>query len=40
MSGLRGNFDCIVGIDVSKDKFDACGITGCSGSKESGQMRD
>jgi transposase len=28
MSGLRGNFDCIVGIDVSKDKFDACGITG------------
>ena len=28
MSGLKGNFDCIVGIDVSKDKFDACGITG------------
>jgi transposase len=27
MSGLKGNFDCIVGIDVSKDKFDACGIT-------------
>jgi len=28
MSGLRGNVDCFVGIDVSKDKFDACGITG------------
>ena len=28
MSGLTGKFDCIVGIDVSKDKFDACGITG------------
>ena len=28
MSGLKGNFDCIVGIDISKDKFDACGITG------------
>jgi len=28
MSGLKGNVDCIVGIDVSKDKFDACGITG------------
>jgi transposase len=28
MSGLKGNFGCIVGIDVSKDKFDACGITG------------
>ena len=28
MSGLKGKFDCIVGIDVSKDKFDACGITG------------
>ena len=28
MSGLKGNFECIVGIDVSKDKFDACGITG------------
>ena len=28
MSGLKGGFDCIVGIDVSKDKFDACGITG------------
>jgi transposase len=27
MSGLKGGFDCIVGIDVSKDKFDACGIT-------------
>jgi len=23
MSGLKGNFDCIVGIDISKDKFDA-----------------
>ena len=28
MPGLKGGFDCIVGIDVSKDKFDACGITG------------
>jgi hypothetical protein len=28
MSGLKGSFDCFVGIDVSKDKFDACGITG------------
>ena len=28
MSGLKGNFNRIVGIDVSKDKFDACGITG------------
>jgi len=28
MSGLKGRFDCFVGIDVSKDKFDACGITG------------
>ncbi len=28
MPGLKGNFDCIVGVDVSKDKFDACGITG------------
>jgi hypothetical protein len=28
MSGLKGNFDCLVDIDVSKDKFDACGITG------------
>ena len=28
ISGLKGNFDCIVGIDISKDKFDACGITG------------
>ena len=28
MSGLKGKFDCIVGIDISKDKFDACGITG------------
>jgi transposase len=28
MSGLQGSFDGFVGIDVSKDKFDACGITG------------
>jgi len=28
MSELKGNFDSFVGIDVSKDKFDACGITG------------
>ena len=28
MSGLKGSFDGFVGIDVSKDKFDACGITG------------
>ena len=28
MSGLKGNVDSFVGIDVSKDKFDACGITG------------
>jgi transposase len=28
MSGLKGSFDCFVGIDVSKDKFDACGIIG------------
>jgi len=28
MSGLKGGIDSIVGIDVSKDKFDACGITG------------
>ncbi|MBE0559120.1 MAG: IS110 family transposase [Proteobacteria bacterium] len=28
MSGLKGSFDNFVGIDVSKDKFDACGITG------------
>jgi hypothetical protein len=28
MSGLKGGFDSFVGIDVSKDKFDACGITG------------
>jgi transposase len=27
MSGLRGGFDGFVGIDISKDKFDACGIT-------------
>jgi transposase len=26
MSGLRGPFQGFVGIDVSKDKFDACGI--------------
>jgi transposase len=24
---LKGGFDCFVGIDISKDKFDACGIT-------------
>jgi transposase len=28
MSGLKGGFGCFVGIDISKDKFDACGITG------------
>jgi len=28
MLGLKGSFDGFVGIDVSKDKFDACGITG------------
>jgi transposase len=28
MSGLKGSFNGFVGIDVSKDKFDACGITG------------
>ena len=28
MSGLKGSFYCFIGIDVSKDKFDACGITG------------
>ena len=28
MSGLKGSFDGFIGIDVSKDKFDACGITG------------
>ncbi len=28
MSGLKDSFDGFVGIDVSKDKFDACGITG------------
>jgi len=28
MSGLKGSFDGFVGIDVSKDKFDVCGITG------------
>jgi transposase len=27
MSGLKSGIDRIVGIDVSKDKFDACGIT-------------
>ena len=27
MSGLKGSFDSFVGIDISKDKFDACGIT-------------
>ena len=28
MSGLKGKIDSFVGIDISKDKFDACGITG------------
>jgi hypothetical protein len=28
MSVLKGSFDGFVGIDVSKDKFDACGIAG------------
>ena len=28
MSGLKDSFDCFVGIDISKDKFDAHGITG------------
>jgi transposase len=28
MSGVKGNVDCFVGVDISKDKFDACGITG------------
>jgi transposase len=28
MSGLKGSFNGFIGIDVSKDKFDACGITG------------
>lgn len=28
MSGLNGNVDIFVGIDISKDKFDACGIQG------------
>ncbi len=28
MSGLKGGFDSFIGIDVSKDKFDACGISG------------
>ena len=28
MSGLKGNVNSFVGIDISKDKFDACGITG------------
>ena len=28
MSGLKGGFDSFVGIDISKDKFDVCGITG------------
>ena len=27
MSGSKGGFDGFVGIDISKDKFDACGIT-------------
>lgn len=28
MTGVKGNVDCFVGVDISKDKFDACGITG------------
>ena len=28
MTGLKGSVDSFVGIDISKDKFDACGITG------------
>ena len=28
MTGLKGKVDSFVGIDISKDKFDACGITG------------
>jgi transposase len=28
MSGLKGSFGGFVGIDISKDKFDACGIKG------------
>jgi transposase len=28
MSGIKDNFSSFVGIDISKDKFDACGITG------------
>ena len=28
MSGLKGSFNGFIGIDVSKDKFDVCGITG------------
>jgi transposase len=28
VSGLKGSYDVFVGIDISKDKFDACGITG------------
>ena len=28
MSGFKDSFDYFVGIDISKDKFDACGITG------------
>ena len=27
MTGLKGNVNSYVGIDISKDKFDACGIT-------------
>jgi transposase len=27
MSGLKSSFSSFVGIDISKDKFDACGIT-------------
>ena len=28
MTGLKCKVDSFVGIDISKDKFDACGITG------------
>jgi transposase len=26
MSGLKDGFECFVGIDISKDKFDVCGV--------------
>jgi transposase len=28
MTGLKGKVNSYVGVDISKDKFDACGITG------------